>query len=101
MGGEKKKKQVEGAFAPVQRPVRAEAGLRDCFVGVTKPKGQENSSPDEGFSLLRLSARSLTCTFDCRLGHIFSANWGGKFGAHSYLRARSGRSLAPLTETVL
>lgn len=62
---------MEGAFTPVQGPARAEAGLRDCFVGVTKPKGQENSSPDEDFSVPRLSARWLTCTFDCRLGHIF------------------------------
>lgn len=45
-------------------------------MGVTKPKGQGNSSPDEGFSLPQLSARSLTCTFDCRLGHIFlSLGW--------------------------
>lgn len=63
---------MEGAFTPVQRAVRAAAAaLRDCFVGVTKFRGQENSSPDEAVSVLRLSARSLTCTFDCRLGHVF------------------------------
>lgn len=35
----------------MQTPIRAEGDLRDCFVGVTEPKGQENSSPDEDASL--------------------------------------------------